>query len=246
MKDDFIDMNIDDALIEKPYGFTIEEGEKGERRFFLYPVTLGKLHLLQRHLSNLEINEENLKLQPYLEALRIVREKRSEVCKYFAYLTFKRKRDLFDNELVESRQKEFEEFCTEEDLSSLLIYVLTKDDVEAFKKHLGISRENERMSKVVAAKESAQKSKNDFSFGGKTAYGLLIDTACERYGWTYEYVLWGISFVNLQMLLADRVQTVYLTDDEKKKIPKNLLSGDKVINADDKRNMEQILSMNWK
>lgn len=55
-----INMNIDDALIEKPYPFTIEEEGKGERHFFLYPVTLGKLHMLKRHMENLEIDLRNL------------------------------------------------------------------------------------------------------------------------------------------------------------------------------------------
>ena len=56
MEDKYIEMNIDDALIEKPYRFSIEVEGKGERHFFLFPVTLGKMHLMKRHYDNLEVN----------------------------------------------------------------------------------------------------------------------------------------------------------------------------------------------
>ena len=102
------------------------------------------------------------------------------------------------------------------------------------------------MRKVAEAKKKAQKSQNDFSFGCKSIYGTLIDTACERYGWSYDYVMWGISLINLQLMLADRMQNIYLTDDEKKKVSAGLLDGGETINADDKANMEKILSMNWR
>ena len=59
-------------------------------------------------------------------------------------------------------------------------------------------------------------------------------------------MLWGISLVNLQLLLADRVQNIYLTDEEKKKVSAGLLNGGDTINADDKANMEKILAMNWR
>ena len=75
MEDKYIEMNIDDALIEKPYSFTIEVEGKGERHFFLFPVTLGKMHLLKRHYDNLEVNFDILKKNPHFEALRVVTTK---------------------------------------------------------------------------------------------------------------------------------------------------------------------------
>ena len=58
--------------------------------------------------------------------------------------------------------------------------------------------------------------------------------------------MWGISLTNLQLMLADRVQNIYLSDDEKNKIPSRLLNSSDTINADDKANMEKILAMNWR
>ena len=247
MEDKIIDMNIDDALIEKPFPFVVESDGNRERRFFLYPVTLGKLHLLKRHMDNLDINFENVKTNPYLEALRIVSRKKEEVCRVFAYHTLKRKRDIFDVELVKDTASFLKQNCTSEELATLLVHLLTRDNIEQYKQHLGISNENERMMRLLNAKKSAQKSKNDYQFGGRTIYGTLIDQACERYGWPYDYVVWGISLVNLQLLLADRVQSIFISDDEKKKIPSSVLNDDPdIIRMDNKENVQRVLDMDWR
>ena len=93
-KTNHIEMNIDDALIEKPHCFALEAEGKGERHFFLYPVTLGKLHLLKRHTDNLDINLKNFERLPFHESLRIVKKQRDEVCRIITYHTMKKKRDI--------------------------------------------------------------------------------------------------------------------------------------------------------
>ena len=247
MEDRLIDMNIDDALIEKPFPFLVESEGGRERRFFLYPVTLGKLHLLKRHMDNLEINFDYVKTNPHLEALRVVAGKKEEVCRVIAYHTLKRKRDIFDPDIVNDTVEVLRNNCNDEELATLLMYLLTKDNVEQFKQRLGISKENERMSHVANAKKRAQKTKNDYQFGGKSIYGTLIDQACERYGWPYDYVVWGISLVNLQLLLADKIQSIYISDDEKKRINSSFLNEDQdVIKADDRANQKRILEMDWR
>lgn len=247
MEDKILEMYIDDALIEKPYPFIVKAEGQCERHFFLYPVTLGKLHLLKRHIDNLDINFQNMQFDPHLEALRVVNTRKEEVCKVFAYHTLKRKRDIFDTQLVKETADFIRDNSSNEELATLLIHILTKDNVEKYKKYLGITNENERMRRVAEAKINSQKSKNDFEFGGRTVYGTLIDQACERYGWPYDYVVWGISLVNLQLLLADKIQNIYLTDEEKKKVPSSLLNNDiDVIKADDKDNRQRILDMDWR
>ena len=247
MQDKYIDMNIEDALIEKPYPFSIESEGHEERHFLLYPVTLGKLHLLKRHMENLDISVENIKANPHLEALRIVSLHRDEVCKVITYHTMKRKRDVFDFELVSKTAKFIGDNTDDEDLATILIFLLSRDDVSSFKAHLGIANENDRMSRVMEAKRRAQKSQNDYQFGGKSVYGTLIDQACERYGWSYDYVVWGISLVNLQLMLADKVQSIYLSDDEKKYVSPIMLASDvNVINADDPANADKIRQQDWR
>ena len=73
------------------------------------------------------------------------------------------------------------------------------------------------------------------SFGGRSVYGSLIDYACQRYGWTMQYVVWGISYANLQMLIADALNTAYLNDDEMRKL--GVQNGDcQVLDGDDPQN----------
>ena len=64
----------------------------------------------------------------------------------------------------------------------------------------------------------------------------MIDTVCNRYKWTFDYVVWEISYVNLQLLLKDSIKTIYLTDDEMKKLHVNNLN-----NMIDGNNREEIL-----
>ncbi len=242
-----IDLNIDDAFLDKPYCFTLEIKERSERHFCLYPASIGKLHILKRQLDALALNTKLFAADQHAEALRVASLKREEVARVIAYSTLRKKDDILNSKLVADRTALFVKYASVEDLAVLLILILTRDNVEAYKAKLGITEEQERMRRVIEHKTKVQKTKNDFSFGGKTAYGTLIDTACERYGWTYDYVVWGISHVNLQLLLADRIHNIYLSDEELKKMPRSLISDRKdVIRGDDPRNKERIRSMNWR
>lgn len=225
-----IEQNIADTIIERPYGFKVDG-----RRFYLYPITLGKTYLLSRIMERLEINQSIIKLNPYMEALRLVNEKKEDICRLITYHTIKEKAELFDNDFVEDRMKYFADNLGKEELAQLLIIILTQDSVNAFIKHLKIDKEKESMNQVLKCKKDTG---NNFTFGGKSIYGTLIDCACERYHWTMDYVVWGISYNNLQMLMADKITSIYLTDEEKKKCR---VSRDRtIINGDDPKNIERI------
>lgn len=242
-----IDLNIDDAFLDRPYCFTLEIKGRTGRRFCLYPASLGKLHILKRQLDTLGINSKLFAVNQHAEALRVASLKRKEVAQVIAYSTFINKYDILNPKLVEERTALFVEHASTEDLAVLLVLILTRDNIEAYKDKLGISAEQERLRRVIEYKESVQKSKNDYSFGGKSAYGTLIDAACERYGWSYDYVVWGISHINLQLMLADRQQNIYLSDEELKQIPRTLISDRRnIIRGDDPKNKEKIRSMNWR
>ena len=51
--------------------------------------------------------------------------------------------------------------------------------------------------------------------GGRSPWGSFLDAACERYKWTFDYVMWEISYVNLMMMLNDAVSIDYDTDTKK-------------------------------
>ena len=64
----------------------------------------------------------------------------------------------------------------------------------------------------------------------------------EKFHWTFDYVMWGISFTNLQMLLADTQD--YFPDYSS---GNNNGGGNgkkhEVVNADDPRNKEKMRQM---
>ncbi len=229
-----IDMDIADTIIERPHGFKVNQ-----RQFHLYPVTLGKTYLISRLVECLGINLEIIKANPYMEALRICQEKKESVCRILSYHTINKKEELFDYDFVQERCNFFYKEIDNDSMAQLLVMVLSERDISAYIKHLGIDKEKEWQAKAMRAK----KDNNSLTFGGKSIYGTLIDTACQRYGWTFEYVVWGISYANLQLLLADSVTSIYLSDEERKRV--NIPQDRDIINADDPANMAKIKAMKW-
>ncbi len=231
-----LEMDIADTIMDRPKGFTI-----GGRHFFLYPVTLGKAYLVKRVIDKLEIDKDTLERQPFGEALRLVEKKKEECSLLIAYHSLKGKEDVLNSKKVEERKKFFFRELDSEGMATLLIYCLTADKTQKIMKHLKIDKEMERMQRVMKVKDS----KNTYQFGGVSVYGSIIDSACERYGWAFDYVVWGISYTNLQLLLRDSVKTIYLTDKEAKKchVPQR---GRTVDGNNEKELMAVIKGSTWK
>lgn len=227
-----IEQSIADTIIERPQGFKV-----GGRQFYLYPITLGKSYLLSRLIDNLEINKDILNTNPYLEVLRLSHEKKEDVVRIITYHTLQGKR-VFDNKAVEDRIDFLGKNLEDIDIAQLFMAVLNQENIAVFQKHLKIDKEKEDQARVAKCKDE---NKNVYTFGGKSIYGTLIDYFAQRYGWTMDYILWGISYNNLQMLMSDAVTTIHLSDKEAKRCrvsrDRNFISGD------DASNIEQIKKM---
>lgn len=226
---DCIEMDIADAIIERPIGFKI-----GQKSFCIYPPSLGKSLLISRLIDNLEINDNTLARNPYLEALRLCSVKRSIVCRILSYYTFSMKSDIVDNCKVNRRSALFMNKLDAEEMATLLVTVFSIDNTNRFIKAIGIDKDKECQKKI----SEIRKDNSVISFGGKSLYGTLIDFACQRYGWTVDYVVWGISYTNLKMLIADSISTVHLSKEEKAKLM--IFDNVDLINADDPVNMDLI------
>lgn len=230
MGDTLLDnLDLADAIIERPQGFHI-----GHRQFYLYPVTLGKMYLLARLIDSLKINEDNLRVNAFLEALRIVGKNKETVCRIIAYHTCKSKEEVFNNILVKKRVSLLQTQGIN-DLTTLFIMVLQTEKTSVYIKRLHIDDEQKRMHEVMKMKDNS----NVLSFGGKSIYGTLIDAACERYGWTYDYVVWGISYTNLRLMLADSIKTITLSDKERKRL--HIHDNNEVVNGNDKEAINEFI-----
>lgn len=226
-----IERNISDAIIERPINFSI-----GKSKLCLYPPTLGKMQILKNLYFSMNVNMELLAINPLAETLRACTEKPETVCQIIAYSTFNDKKSILDMEKVLGRAKFFQDNTSVEDMATMLTIILSNDKIEEFIQYFGIDSDREMKTQISRIKGEG----SSITFGGKSIYGLLIDFACQRYGWTMEYVLWGISYVNLNMLFADAITTVYLSDEERKKLGR----GDgKVVNADDPKNRDLVRKM---
>lgn len=229
-----IDIDLADTIIENPIPFRVDD-----RRFFLYPVTLGKALLLSKTYKILEINDKLMHVNPYAEAMRLVESKREDVCRIIAYQTLKAKKQILNIDVVQERVEFFSRELDIEDLTQLLILSMTGDKMQDFIKRYGFAEEKKMREMVARVKEKT--SKGGITFGGKTVYGLVIDWACERYGWTMDYVLWGISYINLRMLMQDAINCVSLTKEERAKA--GIYDNDEILNAEDPRNWDAIREM---
>lgn len=212
---------ISDTLIERPISFSLRG-----RRFFLYQPTLGRVQLTSRLWKKIAPKETAEKVKYFSALLANVKSSRADFLRLLAYCTFQGAECLDENAVLR-RIKELHSIDNT-DLASLAFSAVSMDKFEEIQRFYGIDKEAERMKQVSSVKD---KDKGSISFGGKSVWGTLIDTACERYGWSYQYVLWGISYTNLRLLLADQVKTLFLTEEERRRA--GAVAQSRIIKAED-------------
>lgn len=207
MNDIKIGTKVAMVLTDMPLGIQV-----GKRHLLLYPQTLGRMYLTAQLIEGLCVNQENMRIDPFMEAIRIVREHKEECCKLIAYYTLLKKSEMLNSRIVKARENVFLKSCDEEDIATILISILSDNKLNEIIKETHIDKEEERMRKINSAKSS----ENQYVFGGKSIWGSIVDVACERYGWTLDYVVWEISYNNLTLMLKDKITSIYLSDEERK------------------------------
>lgn len=228
-----IDMDIADMLMEKPISFSI----KGVQ-YMLHQPSLGAYHLILRQIKSLQLASDTIHLNPYTEMLKACQDKKNVVCRILTYYSFNKRDDFFNENKVGRRVEVFSELEAK-DLASLLLTVMSWTDIEGYIKHFGIDKERTLRQRIATLQRKTSRTVN---FGGRSVYGSLIDYACQRYGWTMDYVVWGISYANLQMLMADATSSAYLSEEEGKKL--GIGGGDmQMIDADDPKNAALLRQM---
>lgn len=232
-----IDYEIQDAVLERPHVFRID----GET-FYIYPMTLGKIHLMQRITTELGLVRENLEKNAMLEILRVVEKSKAACCDLLAYMTARNDYySVFDYDAFDKRKEVFMK-QDDSEIVTLVMKVLSSDKTERFTKHLGIDTEQKNMQRVTKVKSASDK--NSYTFGGVSVFGALLDVAMERYALTKRQVVWEIDYTSLRLLLADRVNSVYVTDEERKKI--HIPKDRRKVDGDNKQAiMDAIRSQTW-
>ncbi len=200
---------VGDAGMERPLEFLI-----GSRRFCLWSPSLGVSLMLERHIALLGIDPELMNRHPSVEALRIVKEQRKEVCMVLAIASCRSYAKLCDSRFLDRRSRYFAAHLDDDELAGLLIWVLSRPKPETFISLSGIARDQQEQAEIARVKGAGGHTR---TFGGKTIFGSLIDMACRVYGWTKQHVVWGIDLVSLRLMLSDAINSVYLSDEEARK-----------------------------
>jgi len=225
-----------DILLERRHEFKVHDA-----LYTLYPPSLGITSMIKASLDGIGIDWESLATAPAFALLPLIERRPMDCCRIIALATCRGRDEAMSSKVVDTKAKQIHKWLQPDEIMSLMIITITNNRVGEFLKESGIEKEGEKIRKVASYK------KNDIPmFGGKTLFGQLIDPVCERYGWSYEYVVWGISYATLTALMADKVTSIILTDDEKKKVPKHLLETDDAINGDDPKNwakVQQLMNM---
>lgn len=222
-----------DTLTDAPVVF-----EVNNKKYSIYPPTLGKTLLIDRLKRKLSINPERSKANPLEEALRVCEENKEIVLQLLAYCTLRMKEDIQNEACIKERISVLSELGPDE-LATLLLTVISDTTISDLIKHFDIDKDNDNRREIARVKNS----NNTVMFGGHSIWGTLIDFACGRYGWSFDYIMWEISYNNLLMLFNDRSDSIYLTDEERKKA--HLRQSGAVINADNPANMAKIKAMHW-
>ena len=205
---DNLNETLADAVMDRPREFFI-----GERRFCLWSPSLGMSMMIERHISELDIDKIIISANPSMEAIRLATEKRKEICDILAIHSFRSFKDLSNSLRLKKRSDYFSDHLTEDEIAQLILIVLSEPRIETLISLSGIAEDQKEQSRIVSIKN---KDGHNRTFGGKTIYGSLIDTACKAYGWTKHYVVWGIDLISLRMMLADSINSIYLSDEDMK------------------------------
>lgn len=203
---DNLNETLADAVMDRPRELFIDK-----RRYCLWSPSLGMSMILSRHLSELDVDSELLAVNPSMEALRLSKVSREQVCHILAIHSFRSCVELCNSTTIKRRARLYSSRLTYEELAQLLLFVLSEPKAETLISLTGIDKEQQEQSKIAKFKSKGGHTK---SYGGKTVYGNLILPACELLNLTPHQVVWDISLLNLRMLLADRINSVYLSDED--------------------------------
>lgn len=186
----------------------------------------------------LEINNEQLAINPNAELLRVFAEQNDICMRLIAINTFKGDGCL-DNVEVEKRIAMLRRKLHVDDAITLLTRVLAVTSTQDIQDNLGITGELKDMRRA----QEAKKDSSTMTFCGKSVWGSMVDVLAEKYGWTLDYILWGISLANVQMLLSDSVKTVYLTDDERRDA--GIIDNVHILDGNDPKVWEKLKNFHW-
>lgn len=127
---------------------------------------------------------------------------RDKIAGIIAIATLEGKKQVNDVNEYEYRRRLFARHLSADTTIDLLLAIGRMIDVNRFNDHFGITEELHKKKECTDTRQYA-------TWGGKTLWGGLIEAVASRYHWTYDEIVWGISYQNLTMLLGDAIGIDY-------------------------------------
>ena len=224
------EMDLEDALMDRPQVF-----KAGGHPFRLYYPTLGMSLLANRTLPVLSLIKENEYMD--MAILNLCMERPMGAIRFIAIHTIRGRSRLIDGHSIDDRSKQIAGLLNVENTATLIKAILRMSDAGRLIGHIGIEKDTRLLRKISEIRDDG----TTVTVGGRSIYGRLVSLACERYGWTPEYVVWEINLVSLRMMMADHVNTIHLTEEEVKKL--RIDNGRDYINGDNPENARLIKEM---
>ena len=220
-----------DAITELPLSI-----KAGGQLFYIYPPSFGSTILISKVLQKAGIGEMAAGGLGVINALKLFKEQKELIGTLLAICSFENRRDACNNELLAERAEKLKSVSIKEATGVLMSILNTNEMLSRFCEESGINKENRFRQRVLKVKNSDSSS---ISFGAKTIYGSLFGQVCEKFHWSLDYAVWGISFLNLNMLVIDQSSTIFLTEEERKQIrfPKEIENS---ISADDPQMRDEV------
>lgn len=223
-----------DLITGKRHRFILDGKE-----FFFYPLTLAMTFCVSRAIKALRLNDKILKLNPYFEIMRLAETKKRECCMLLSlYTTPNSVSCFFDKKEQQRRACFYEEKLSKEATAMLTMYALTIDRTETLIKYFEIDKEQEKVRKIMEVK--AKHGSNNITYGGKSLFGTFL-TQLKNLGYTDKEILYERPYSYLRMMLVDKVDSIYISDEEMQDLPKEY--GGKLLIADNIDNTADIEKM---
>lgn len=223
-------MNTDklllDTLLDRPLHILIQG-----QAYALRPPTLGAILLAEEALHRGGVWDITQGLETEQRVALLIERSPRSAAEYLAYHLLPR--GVAQDEVAAGGlATKLEDALGASELAALLLLALERDPLPRLIQDLGIAED-------VAQRQRAQRQRGELdgwlTTGGRSIYGAIIDPLAERYGWQLDYILWGVSYANLRLLLADQITSTYLGEG----------GGGRMIRADDPANealLEQLLT----
>lgn len=207
-----------------------------ERPFCLYPVTWAKTIKAAEIVKSLNMNPVVLKMNPYIEALRLAEKSPDECCALISlHSTANTMEDFFDDDNFRERTQFLRAHLSREGMAMLLVYVLTADRTDQLIKFYGIDFENEKVKKILEIKSKSKST--SVSYGGKSIFGIQFSQLKEM-GYSDNEILYERPYTFIQMMVSDKPNSIYLSEEEFQSLPQKY--GGSLMVADDPTNIADL------